>query len=84
MTAPLLNSRLSQIVSRIERLESDKAAVAADLKEVYAEAKQSGFDTRIIRKCVKLRSVDPKKAQQEEEVLDLYMSELGTLPLPFS
>lgn len=71
--------QLRAIVDRIERLEEDKAAVQNDLKEVYAEAKGSGFDTRILRKVVRLRKQDKAKRQEEEALLDLYLSALGGL-----
>ena len=69
--------QLKAILERIERLEEDKAAVMADLKEVYAEAKGNGFDTKIIRKVVRIRKQDRAKRQEEEAILDLYLSALG-------
>ena len=72
-------SQLRSIVERIERLEEDKAAVSADLKEVYAEAKGNGFDTKILRKVVRLRKQDRAKRQEEEALLDLYLSAIGSL-----
>lgn len=69
--------QLRSIVERIERLEEDKAGVAADIKEVYAEAKGAGFDTRIIRKVVRLRKTDRAKRQEEEALVDLYLSAIG-------
>jgi uncharacterized protein (UPF0335 family) len=71
--------RLRTIIERIERLEADKAAVAADLKEVYAEAKGEGFDTKILRKVVRLRKQDRAKLQEEEALVDLYLSAIGGL-----
>ncbi len=69
--------QLKSIIERIERLEEDKANVAADLKEVYAEAKGSGFDTKILRKVVRYRKQDRAKAQEEDALLDLYLSAIG-------
>ena len=69
--------QLKTIVERIERLEEDKAAVAADLKEVYAEAKGNGFDTKTLRKVVRFRKQDTAKRQEEEALLDLYLSAIG-------
>ncbi len=69
--------QLKSIVERIERLEEDKAAVQADLKEVYAEAKGTGFDVKILRKVVRLRKQDRAKRQEEEALLDLYLSAIG-------
>ncbi len=71
--------KLKSLIERIERLEEDKAAVAADLKEVYAEAKGEGFDTKIVRKVVRLRKQDAAKRQEEEALIDLYISAIGGL-----
>ena len=57
--------KLKSLVERIERLEEDKAAVADDLKEVYAEAKGEGFDTKILRKVVRLRKADAAKRRRK-------------------
>ena len=72
-------SQLKSVIERIERLEEDKAAVANDLKEVYAEAKGNGFDTKILRKVVRLRKQDKAKRQEEDALLDLYLSAIGGL-----
>ena len=71
--------RLKTIVERVERLEEDKAAIMADLKEVYLEAKGEGFDTKILRKVVRLRKQDKAKRQEEEALVDLYLSAIGGL-----
>ena len=71
--------RLKSFIERIERLEEDKKAVANDLKEVYAEAKGEGFDTKILRKVVRLRSQDSAKRQEEEALIDLYVAAIGGL-----
>ena len=72
-------SQLKSIIERIERLELDKAAVMEDLKSVYAEAKGNGFDTKILRKVVRLRKQDTAKRQEEDALLDLYLSAIGGL-----
>ena len=69
--------KLRSLIERIERLEDDKAAVAGDLKEVYAEAKGEGFDTKILRKVVRLRKTDLAKRQEEEALIELYLSAVG-------
>jgi uncharacterized protein (UPF0335 family) len=69
--------KLKSLVERIERLEEDKATVANDLKEVYAEAKGEGFDTKILRKVVRLRKADLAKRQEEEALIELYLSAVG-------
>jgi uncharacterized protein (UPF0335 family) len=71
--------RLKTIIERIERLEEDKAAVMADLKGVYDEAKGEGFDTKILRKVIRLRKQDKVKRQEEEALIDLYLSAIGGL-----
>ena len=71
--------RLKSIIERIERLEEDKAAVGEDLKLVYAEAKGEGFDSRILRRVVRLRGQDKVKRDEEEALLDLYISAIGGL-----
>jgi len=71
--------KLKSLIERIERLEEDKAAVSADLKEVYAEAKGEGFDVKIVRKVVRLRKQDTAKRQEEEALIDLYISAIGGL-----
>ncbi|MBI1404828.1 MAG: DUF2312 domain-containing protein [Caulobacter sp.] len=72
-------TQLKTIIERIERLEEDKAGVMADLKEVYAEAKGNGFDTKILRKVVRMRKQDKAKRQEEEALVDLYLSAIGGL-----
>jgi uncharacterized protein (UPF0335 family) len=71
--------RLRQIVARIEKLEEEKKALADDIKEVYAEAKGAGFDTKIIRQIVRLRKVEQADRQEQEALLDLYMQALGMI-----
>ena len=69
--------QLKSIIERIERLEEDKAAIAADLKEVFAEAKGNGFDVKTLRKVIRIRKQDTAKRQEEEALLDLYLSAIG-------
>ena len=71
--------RLRSIIERIERLEEDKAAVANDIKEVFAEAKGEGYDTKVLRKVVRIRKQDKAKRQEEEAILDLYLSAIGEI-----
>ena len=68
---------LKQLIERIERLEEDKAAVAEDIKEVYAEAKGEGFDTKVMRQIVRLRKMNHADRQEMEAVLQLYLEALG-------
>ena len=69
--------RLRSIIERIERLDEDKAAVMADQKEVFAEAKGEGYDVKVLRKVVRMRKQDKAKRQEEDAITDLYMSALG-------
>lgn len=65
--------QLKSFVARIERLEEDKANVAADIKEVYAELKSQGFDTKVMRKVIALRKIDRLERQETEALLELYL-----------
>lgn len=69
--------RISAFVSRVERLEADKDVIAKDIKEVYLEAKGSGFDVPTLRKIVALRRKDKDKRDEELSLLELYMSAIG-------
>lgn len=69
--------RLRSIIKRIEKLEEDKAGISDDIKEVYSEAKGTGFDVKIIRKIISLRKQEVEKRREESELLDLYMSAIG-------
>lgn len=71
--------QLRSIIERAERLEQEKAEVAEQIKEVFAEAKGNGFDVPIIRKVIRLRKVDRAKRLEEEAVLDLYLSAVGEI-----
>jgi uncharacterized protein (UPF0335 family) len=72
--------RLKSFIERIERLEQEKQALAADIKEVYTEAKSSGFDTKIMRQIVRLRKRDQDELDEEETLLDVYKRALGMRP----
>ncbi|WP_138476195.1 DUF2312 domain-containing protein [Dyadobacter bucti] len=69
--------RLILLIERIERLSEEKAGIAADITDVYAEAKSAGFDTKAMRQIVKLRKIDRQKRQEEEMILETYKSALG-------
>ncbi len=69
--------QLRSYIERIERLEEEKAALAADIREVYAEAKGNGFDTKTMRQVVRLRKLDSDDRAEQEELLDLYKRALG-------
>ena len=76
-TSGISAERLRSIIKRIEKLEEDKSGIADDIKEVYSEAKGTGFDIKVIRKIVSLRKVELEKRREESELLDLYMSAIG-------
>jgi uncharacterized protein (UPF0335 family) len=68
---------LKSFIERIERLDEEKAALTADIREVYAEAKAHGFDVKIMRQVVRLRKLDRADRQEQEAMLDLYLGALG-------
>ena len=76
-TESVAADQLKAFIERIERLEEEKAGIAGDIKDVYAEAKGNGFDVKIMRKVVSLRRQDLNKRREEEEIRDLYLSALG-------
>lgn len=76
-TGGISGERLRSFIQRIEKLEEDKAAVGEDMKEVYAEAKGTGFDTKIIRQIVRLRKVEVEKRRENDELLELYKAAIG-------
>jgi uncharacterized protein (UPF0335 family) len=76
-TESVAADQLKSLIERIERLEEEKAALAGDIKEVYAEAKGNGFDVKILRRIVSMRKRDFAERREEEAILDLYMQALG-------
>ena len=74
--------QLRALIERIERLEEEKAELAADIREVYAEAKGNGFDTKVMRQIVRIRKQDSNERQEQEAIRDLYMHALGMAPEP--
>ena len=72
--------QLRSLIERIERLEEEKAALAADIREVFAEAKSTGFDTKAIRAILKIRKQDDHERMEQEAVLATYLHALGMVP----
>ena len=72
-------AQLRQFVEQIERLEEEKKAIAADIRDKFAEAKSQGFDVKAMRKIVQLRKKSAVERQEEEGVLEVYMHALGML-----
>ncbi len=73
----IAGEQLLRFIDRIERLEEEKAEVATQVREVYAEAKSQGFDPKIMRQIVRLRKRDPNEIEEEEAILHLYKQALG-------
>lgn len=72
--------QLKAFVARIERLEEEKKTIAADIKDVYGEAKGMGFDTKILKKVIALRKKDYQERTEEEMILERYLIALGMQP----
>lgn len=72
--------QLKSIIARVEKLEEEKAGIAADIRDVFAEAKGSGFDIKAIRSILKIRKMEPQEREEQETVLDTYLHALGMLP----
>ncbi|MDB5511758.1 MAG: hypothetical protein JWR08_1241 [Enterovirga sp.] len=68
---------LKQFVERIERLEEEKAGIAGDIKDVFAELKGRGFDSKAVRSILRIRKKDSDERKEEEAILELYMQALG-------
>jgi uncharacterized protein (UPF0335 family) len=73
-------AQLKSLIERIERLEEEKRALGEDIKEVFAEAKSSGFEPKIMRQIIKIRKMDKDEHDEQESLLDVYMRALGMLP----
>ena len=78
--AMVAREQLKSIVERVERLEEEKKAIADDIRDIYAEAKANGFDTKVLRQVVRLRKQDLTERQEQDAVRDLYLQALGMLP----
>ena len=78
-SASISAEKLRSFVDRIERLEQDKAGIADDIKDCYAEAKSLGYDVKILRKVIALRKRKPNERREEEELLEVYLHALGDL-----
>lgn len=77
MTKTFDNAQLLSIVQRVEKLNEDQAAIAADLKEVMSEAKSAGYDPKYIKKMVELRKMDPDELDEQDELTRMYRDALG-------
>ncbi len=79
-TGGVAAGQLRAFVERIERLEEEKKGISDDIRDVFAEAKGQGFDTKVMRQVIRLRKKDVSERQEEEALLDLYMHALGMAP----
>jgi uncharacterized protein (UPF0335 family) len=75
----IAKDQLKAFVERIERLEEEKKVIADDIKDVYAEAKANGYDTKALRTVVRLRKQDTDERKEQEAILDTYLQALGML-----
>jgi uncharacterized protein (UPF0335 family) len=76
-TGGIAADRLRSFIERVERLEEEKAGLTADIREVYAEAKAGGFDTKIMRQIVRLRKMDAAARQEQDALLEVYRRAIG-------
>ena len=76
----IAGAQLNSFIERIERLEDEKRALGEDIKEVYAEARGSGFEPKIMRQLIKIRKMDKDEHDEQESLLDLYKRALGMMP----
>ena len=76
-TGGVSGQRLKAFIERIERLEEEKAGLGEDIKDIYAESKAVGFDTKIMRKVIRLRKMETEKRHEEEQLIELYKAAIG-------
>jgi uncharacterized protein (UPF0335 family) len=74
--------QIRAFIERIERMEEEKKAIADDIKEIYAEAKGNGFDTKVLRQIIRIRKQDHAERMEQEALLELYMAALGMATAP--
>ena len=75
----MTNNQLKALIERIEHLEAEKATIATDIKDVYAEAKGTGFDTKTMKAIVRLRKMEANARAEAEALLDTYKTALGLI-----
>lgn len=76
----IARDQLRAFIERIERMEDEKKAISADIKEIYGEAKGNGFDVKVLREIVKMRKQDANERAEHEAILELYLAALGMIP----
>jgi uncharacterized protein (UPF0335 family) len=77
--ARIAKDHLKAFVERIERLEEEKKTITDDIRDVYAEAKANGFDTKALRVVVRMRKEDADERKEHEAILETYLHALGML-----
>ncbi len=77
MAEEIAADRLRSIIERVERLEEEKTSLSNDIKDIMAEAKSAGFDTKVIKQLIKIRKQEPSEVEEQETLLDLYKKALG-------
>lgn len=75
-------TQLRSFIERIERLEEEKKTIAEDIKDVYGEAKGTGFDTKVLKKVIAIRKQDKDERMEQEAILDTYLAALGMIDAP--
>ena len=75
--AEATDDRLRLLIERVERLEEEKKGISDDIRDVYAEAKANGYDTKVLRKVVSIRKQDAAEREEQDAILDLYLTALG-------
>ena len=78
-SGPVAADRLRSIVERVERLDEEKRALSGDIKDIMAEAKSAGFDTKVIRQLIAIRRKDAAEVEEQETLLQIYKAALGML-----
>ena len=78
-TTSFAKDQLKSIIERIERLEEEKKTISDDIRDVYAEAKGNGYDTKALRTIVRMRKQDANERAEQETILETYMQALGML-----
>src|SRR3982751_6709370 len=81
-TESVAQDQIRAFIERIERMEEEKQAIADDIKEIYAEAKGNGFDTKVLRQVIRIRKQDAAERMEQEALLELYMAALGVQAAP--
>ena len=76
MSEEIAKERLKSLIERIERLEEEKKAIQSDIRDIFAESKSAGFDTKIMRQIIKLRKMNAADRDNQEYLLDVYKKAL--------